>query len=185
MTDQPLHATSAASRQRGAVLFVSLIFLLALTMLGVMLARAQTTEERLAQNDANHDIAIEAAGATLRYAEMEIASGVYSNFAGDTAGLYTLDPTQGSVYTQAGASALWSNPAAVLTYSGDTQVSTPTTFIVEQLPQVGWGVPGASLGAAAQGYSGSGYVQLYQITAHSYGGDQTGNATLRSIYAQE
>lgn len=175
------HARASASRQRGAVLFVSLIFLLVLTLLGVMLARTQTTEERMAQNDANHDLAVEAAGATLRFAEMNIAEGNYTAFSQDGAGLYTLDPTVGSVYT----SSIWSNTAAILTYTGTAlqSISASPQFIVEQLPPVA--LPGTSLGASAQGIGANGSVQVFQITAHASGGDQTGNATLRSIYMTE
>jgi len=178
----PSHKSKAfAARQRGAVLFVSLIFLLALTLLGVMMARSQTTEERMAQNDANHDMAIEAAGTALRYAEMNIATGTYSDFEGNTAGLYQLDPANGSVYT----SAIWNTPAAIITYNGSALASVPTQpqLIVEQLPPVE--VKGDSLGACAQGVGGNGCAQVFQITAHASGGDQTGQATLRSIYMTE
>jgi len=181
MTAQPNHARASLPRQRGAVLFVSLIFLLALTLLGVVLARTQTTEERLSQNDANHDIAIEAAGATLRFAEMNISQGNYTAFAQNTAGLYLLDPTSGSAYT----SSIWSTAADVLTYTGTAlaSVSAAPQFMVEQLPSVA--MPGTSLGACQQGYGGNGCVQVFQITAHASGGDQSGNATLRSIYERQ
>lgn len=181
MPAQPSQARAYASQQRGAVLFVSLIFLLVLTMLGVMLARSQTTEERLAQNDANRDLAIEAAGAALRFAEMNIAEGNYTAFSQNTGGLYTLDPTVGSVYT----TSTWTTTGAALTYTGSalTSVGTAPQFIVEQLPSVA--MPGTSLGACQQGYGANGCVQVFQITAHASGGDQTGNATLRSIYEKD
>lgn len=174
------HERAPASRQRGAVLFISLIFLLALTLLGVMLARSQTTEERMAQNDANHDMAVEAAGAALRFAEMNIATGTYTGF-GSTQGLYQLNQTTGSIYT----SAIWSNPGAVITYNGAALASVPTPpeLIVEQLPPVAVG--GESMGSCNQGIGGNGCASVYQITAHATGGDQTGNATLRSIYMTE
>jgi len=179
MTPSP-HIRTTAYRQRGAVLFVSLILLLVLTLLGVMLARTQTTEERMAANDANHDIALEAAGATLRFAEMNVSQGNYTAFSQNTAGLYTLDPTVGSVYTPA----IWNTANDVLNYTGATlaSVSAPPQFIVEQLPSVA--LPGNSLGAC-QGYVANGCVQVFQITAHASGGDRSGNATLRSIYEKE
>lgn len=180
MTAPTSNAAASASRQRGAVLFVSLIFLLVLTLLGVMLARSQTTEERMAQNDANHALAVEAAGAALRFAENNIATATYTNFAQDGAGLYQLDPAAGSVYT----SSIWSNTAAILTYTGTALTSVPTApqFLVEQLQSVA--LPGTPLGGCT-GYSGNGCVSVYQITAHATGGDQTGNATLRSIYEKD
>lgn len=183
MAAKTKHPRLPASRQRGAVLFVSLIFLLILTLLGVMLARTETTEERLAQNDANHDIAVEAAAAALRFAEMNISEGNYVDFAQDSAGLYLLDPTQGSAYDT--ISNIWSASGDVLQYNGSSlySVSAAPEFIVEQLPSVA--LPGASLGSCNAGYGSSGCEQVYQITAHATGGDQTGNATLRSIYEKD
>ena len=165
-----------ASRQRGAVLFVSLIFLVVLTLLGVMLARTQTTEERMAQNDANHDLALESAGAALRFAEMSLSEGIYTDFSQDSAGLYTLDPTVGSVYP---SQINWSTASDVLTGPTLTSVSAAPEFIVEQLPAAP--IPGAPLGGCT-GYGGNGCVSVYQITSYSVGGNQTGSATLRSIY---
>lgn len=169
---------SPRSRQRGVVLFVSLVFLLGLTLLGVLLARMQTAEERMAQNDAIHDIAVEAAGATLRFAEMNIAEGNYVIFSNNTAGLYTLNPSVGSAYSPT----IWNSAGAVLAYTGASlnAVSQPPEFMIEQLPGVA--LPGSSLGACSQGYGANGCVQVYQITAHASGGDQSGNSTLRSIY---
>lgn len=182
MTAPTSKTTGSASRQRGAVLFISLIFLLVLTLLGVMLARSQTTEERMAQNDSNHDLAVEAAGAALRFAEDNLADAnpAYADLAQDTGGLYQLDPTVGSIYT----AALW-NTAAVMTYNGAALTPTVPTapqFLIEELPQVA--LPGTPLGGCT-GYSGNGCVSVYQITARGSGGDLSGSATLRSIYEKD
>lgn len=177
MSIQSITAQSRPARQRGAVLFVALIFLLALTLLGVMLARTQTTEERMAQNDANHDLALESAGTTLRFAEANLADGTYTNFTQNGAGLYQLDPGNPPAYA-------WGQTSQVLTYAGPTlqSITTPPEFVVVQLPAVQ--KPGTPLGGCA-GYGGNGCVEVFQITAHSYGGNDTGNATLQSIYQVE
>jgi type IV pilus assembly protein PilX len=180
MTVQTTRSRAAAPRQRGAVLFVALIFLLVLTLLAVMLARMETTEERMAENDANQDLALEAAGAALRFAQMNLRTGnpQYSDFAQNAGGLYTLDPTQGSWYSLIN----WQDPGtAVLTYGGLTPgtVSAPPEFIIEKL--TGFGLKsGMTLGNG--GYGGNGNAQVYQITAVATGADQTGSAALRSIY---
>lgn len=180
MTAPTIHATASASRQRGAVLFVSLIFLLVLTLLGVMLARTQTTEARMAQNDANHDLAVEAAGAALRFAEINIAAANYTNFPQNTQGLYQVNPAVGSVYTPS----IWTTANATLTYTGTalTSIATPPQFIIEQLQSVA--LPGTPLGGCT-GYGGNGCVSVYQITSNASGGDSTGQATLRSIYEKD
>ena len=182
MTAHKIRPDTSAARQQGAVLFVALIFLLVLTLLGVMLARMQTTEERMAQNDANHDIALEAAGAALRYAEMNLDEGNYVNFSQNANGLYTLNPNQPGWYSQID----WQSPGtAVLPYGGPqlSSVASQPNFIVVQLPSVA--KPGASLGAVNQGYGANGSVQVFQITAVATGGDRTGTSTLRSIYETE
>ncbi len=181
MSARTTPAKASAASQRGAVLFVSLIFLLVLTLIAVMLARTQTTEVRLAENDANHDMAIEAAGAALRFAEMNIAEGTYAAFSQDNAGLYTLNPAAGSIY----AGINWSSASQVLTYTGPTLASIPAApkFFVEQMPSVA--MPGTSLGACQQGYGANGCVQIFAVTARATGGNQTATATLRSIYERE
>lgn len=180
MNTRRTRANASASRQRGAVLFVSLIFLLVLTLLGVMLARMETTEERIAENGANHDLAIEAAGAALRYAEMRLSQGIYTNFSQNANGLYKLDPMQPPVDL---ATFNWSAAGAALTYGGPTLTSVPTPpkFIIEQLPPVA--KPGVALGSG--GYGSGGSVQVFQITATATGANQTGTATLQSIYEKD
>lgn len=172
-------------RESGAVLFVALIFLLILTLLGVMLARMQTTEERMAQNDGNHELAVEAAEASLRFAESNIAEGNYTAFSQNANGLYTLNPAVGSVYTP-GSDSFWATAGNAITYTGAamTSVTQAPQFIVESVP--GAALPGSSISiGGCTGYNTNGCISIFQITAHATGGDQTGTATLRSIYQQE
>ena len=58
-------------RQRGIVLFTSLILLVILTLVGVMMSRLQMVEEQIALNDQDQQMAVQAAEATLRYAEAD------------------------------------------------------------------------------------------------------------------
>src|ERR1700675_4860658 len=95
------HLLSHPSRQTGMVLFVALILLLILSLLGVTAARMQTVEERMARNDDNRQIGAEAAEAALRSAENGLLTGLYVNFAGNTAGLYEPLLSNGSPVTPA------------------------------------------------------------------------------------
>src|SRR5579862_132679 len=81
----------AGARQRGVVLFTALILLVILTLVAVTLSRMQTVEERISQNDQDHQLAIQAAEATLRFAEVGLYGGGpgYTCFACNNAGLYT------------------------------------------------------------------------------------------------
>ena len=88
---QPVKAGPSGTReQRGVVLFTSLVLLVILTLVGVTLSRLQTVEERIAQNDQDHQLAVQAAEATLRFAEVGLYNGTYPNFADNTGGLYHL-----------------------------------------------------------------------------------------------
>jgi type IV pilus assembly protein PilX len=173
---RPRAARAGAGPQRGAVLFVSLIFLLILTLLGVMLARMQSSEERMAQNDSNHELAVEAAEAALRYAEASIGTVFPTTlFAANANGLYQLAPLNGSVYTPGYN---WTAPGNAQTYSAAlTSVSQQPMFIIESLPSPV--PPGWSSGPC--NYQ-TNCPMYYQVTTHASGGDQTGSATLRSIY---
>ncbi len=71
-------------RQRGVALFVALVFLIALTLLGVSLFGVATVEEKMARNFRDTEVAQEAADAALRDAEMRVA-GVYPWDGNDTA----------------------------------------------------------------------------------------------------
>jgi len=169
---------------RGAVLFVSLLLLLALTVVSVMLARTQMLEERMALNDNNQATAVEAAEAALRSAEAGLLTGSYTNFAANNAGLYVLeaasgsvmDPTPGSVYPTLDWSSTSTNTIA---YTGPSMpVVAAPRFIIEQLPAVA--LPGGSVTAPGYG-SSTPTAQVYRVTAHSYGGDKSAAATLQSI----
>src|ERR1700749_1500211 len=122
--------------QQGVVLFVSLILLLILTLLGISLARMQTVEERLAQNDFNHQLALQTAEAALSAAYDDDADGEFTDFSGGTTG-------PASLATEAADTALayhaqWSTPGTnTIVYNGNGAplVSAPSAsnpqFVVE------------------------------------------------------
>jgi type IV pilus assembly protein PilX len=75
-----LRATRAglARRERGVTLVIALMFMVALTLLGVGMVRSTTSEERMGANSRDYDVAFAAAEAALRDAEIRI-QGVYTN----------------------------------------------------------------------------------------------------------
>ena len=170
--------------QRGATLFVSLLLLLALTMISVFLARTQMLEERMALNDNNQAAAVEAAEAALRSAEAGLLSGIYTDFAANNSGLYTLVPADGSITDPSPNAAYptldWSSTSTnTLAYTGPAlPVAQQPRFIIEQLPAVA--LPGTSVASSGYGAS-TPTAQVYRVTAHSYGGDRSAAATLQSI----
>lgn len=65
-----------ARKQNGAILLTSLIFLLVLSMIVLAALRTGTLEERMAANARNRQVALQAAEAVLRSAEVTLFTGV-------------------------------------------------------------------------------------------------------------
>jgi type IV pilus assembly protein PilX len=65
-----------ARRQRGAVLIISLLILLVMTVLGVASMGTTTLQERMANNNRQQQVAFQAAEAALRTAEAFLAGNV-------------------------------------------------------------------------------------------------------------
>jgi len=174
-------------RQRGVVLLVALILLLVLTTLGVTLARMQTTEERMASNEDNHQLAFQAAEAALRAAEDDLGTGVYANSqfnlgaANHVPGLYVLwtEPSMTAApFTSVVNTVNWADPTATLPYRGPPLTGVPAnaqqpTVVIELLPAVT--IPACASNANSQG-------SVFRVTAHAFGGDGTAQATLQSVY---
>jgi type IV pilus assembly protein PilX len=189
------HSTrSARSRQQGAVLYIALILLMILTIIAIAAARLQTGEAVMARNDHNHQLALQAAEAALRSAEINLADGNWSiaQFAQNGAGLYVLQTeVQAGLPTCVNGCSVvdnfpWNanypnpNPLA-MTYSGPDLSNAPvspllTQVIIENLPPVARaGDPLCTPSSQTQSCS------VYRVTAHAVGGDSSASATLQSI----
>jgi len=175
------------SRQQGAILYIALILLMILTIIGVAAARLQSGEAVMARNDHNHQLAMQAAEAALRDAEINLADGAWSiaQFAGNGAGLYVLSTeVQGLGASSIADTINWNspspNPAAML-YTGPALSNAPTApvqtqVIIENLPPVARaGDPMCTPSNQTQSCS------VYRVTAHAVGGDASASATLQSI----
>src|SRR5215210_6741499 len=66
------HRFAARPRQSGAVLIVSLLFLVILTILGITAMTGTTLEHRMAGNTRDYAIAMQAAEAALRDAHRDV-----------------------------------------------------------------------------------------------------------------
>jgi len=171
------------------VLYIALILLLILTIIGIAAARLQTGEAVMARNDHNHQLALQAAEAALRDAEINLADGTWSiaQFAGNTNGLYMLSieaqgglPSgiPGSIIEQINWNALAPNTA--MTYTGpalsNAQGLPQTQLIIEDLPPVARaGDPLCTPSNQTQSCA------VYRVTAHAVGGDASASATVQSI----
>jgi len=181
---RPRRLAAAKMAERGVVLFTSLILLVILTLVGVMLTRMQTVEERISANDQDHELAVEAAEATLRFAEVGLYNGTYTGFPSNNNGMYTWESGVADAYVQYTP---FQTPApaatALMTYGGPALpvIATPQ-FLIEQMPTAV--IPGESLGAAMYDAPVP-PVSVYRITAYAYGGDQNTTAELQEIDWQQ
>src|SRR5215469_10650106 len=184
----------ARSRQQGAVLYTALILLVILTIIGVTAARLQGGEAVMARNDHNHQLAMQAAEAALRDAEINLADGNWSiaQFAQNGSGLYVLQTeVQGGLASCPSGCSIadnfpWNanypapNPNA-MTYNGPALGNAPaspvlTQVIIEDLPPVARaGDPLCTPSNQTQSCA------VYRVTAHAVGGDSSASATLQSI----
>jgi type IV pilus assembly protein PilX len=174
----------ARRAQRGVVLFVSLILLLVLTLLGISLARMQTVEERLAQNDFNHQLALQSAEAALQAAYDNDADGTYTSdrFAGGELPLaQILKEVSDNTDTTLAYHADWSNPGVdtfVYAGNGAPLTSAPAAsqpqYVLEAMTPVA--PPGCPLGPPSSSQF------THRITAHAAGGDGTASATVQIIH---
>ena len=192
MRHHPRYA--ARSRQQGAVLYIALMLLIILTIIGVAAARLQTGEAVAARNDNNHQLALQAAEAALRDAEINLADGTWpiAQFATNAGGFYVLsEEAQGGVATVNPAGSIadqinWNlnfpgpNPAA-MTYTGPALANAPaspvlTQVVIEDLPPVARaGDPLCTPSNQTQSCA------VYRVTVHAVGGDASASATLQSI----
>jgi len=67
-------ASLSRNNQRGVALLVALVFLIVLTLLGLATMRGTTLQERMAGGSRDYNIALQAAEAALRDAELDLSS---------------------------------------------------------------------------------------------------------------
>ena len=181
-----LAISSPPHTQQGAVLFISLILLIILTLIGVTAARLQTGQEAMARNDHNHQLAIQVAEAALRSAEASLSNGMYTDgdFATNTNGLYELnwEVNTGPLLGSYADTPFWNNPGVGKPYAGPALNAVPNSsvpqFMIENLPPVA--IPGEPL--CTESYGAMQACSVYRVTAHATGGDQSSNSTLQSIF---
>lgn len=148
--------------QRGSSLMVSLLFMIVITMLGITIANTSKLEERMAGNTRDRNVALQAAEAALRDAEVQLGT------AGFRASAFpAYDPV-----TNGNSAAFWetcfvsSTPAALcaaankygpttaLPSSGSGAVMSQPQYIVERKANTG---PG-------------GTYENFRVTARAVGG---------------
>jgi type IV pilus assembly protein PilX len=160
---------SCRKKQAGVVLFVSLIFILMITMLAVTSIQSTTVTERIAGNSRDKSVAFQAAETTLRDTEsfMGTASGASRTlFNGETDGFY--DSTDGTALSWNAVS------SGYRTYSDN---SLNGQSMVELLPE-----DLISDGSIVAGKPKRNTGKIYRITSQGTGNNDTSVVMLQSIY---
>lgn len=166
------------ARQRGAVLIVSLILLLVLTLIGVAGMQTTTMEERMAANTRDSNVSLQAAEAVLRDAEAFLDTNLppRGDFDGSD-GLYFFGTTSMRAPAWDDANAFSAGNSR--DYGGNDLdgVAEQPRYFVEELPRVR--CPGSS---AAAGTSEGALPRAFRVTARGVGGNENTTTVLQSTF---
>ncbi|WP_428624075.1 pilus assembly PilX family protein [Sedimenticola sp.] len=184
-----LTSSRSLPNQKGAVLVVSLVILVALTLIGITGLQVTSLEERMSGFQLDQNIAMQAAEAALVDAEQYIQANINAVTIGNinaTAGLYNKGAAPDPF-----VAASWSN-ANSIEFSGtfDTDGAangtvTDPRFFIEVRDSFG---DDSGAGISLEGYggdsSGSGEVTQFRITARGTGRSDTTQVFLQVDYGK-
>lgn len=162
------------ARQRGVVLVIALLMLLVLTLIGVAATRSTTLEQRMTANQNDQEVAFEAAEAALRNGESTLSNGIGINWAGNTAGAYTLN-----TMTVNWKTINWdASGGAVYDYTGlqPNTLIDPTYFIVQN------NVTGFISGSDLKSTTPQQQTYIYYVYARGVGLSSNNAVILESVY---
>lgn len=152
-----LHGTP--TRQGGAALIISLIFLLLMTLIGVTSMQTTTLQERMAGNSRDRNLALQAAEAGLRQGELWLGTAANRNTA--------------DIATALSAPATWDGSAPHGTAPGFTPaLASNPVFYVGPPTQAIYGISSSSMTTE----------DFYPVTAYAEGGADTTVVILQSMF---
>ena len=186
---RPLRRAPGPRSQRGLSLITALLFMVAALILGVSVIGINAMQERMIGNTKDRALAMQAAEAALRDAELDISRNLSSAsaFSDDCSlGLCT-PPSQRGVpsplqaHQQAGFS--WADETKVRAYTQYTGVEPfplvrAPVYVIEKLGSMGVPPGESELDA------GAGARTAYRITARATGAREDTVVVLQSIYAR-
>ncbi len=162
---------SSARHQSGAVLIISLIMLLLLTLIGVTASQVTTLEEKMAGNMRDKNLAFQAAESALREAEESLKNALPPFDNAGTGGFYSSTstiPTEAAIMTDT----FWTtNPVVSSNVNGLGNNIAAPVYIIQQLPAACFTTPCTS----------SGLRIPHRITVRATGSSPTTVVILQSI----
>ncbi len=172
-------------RQQGAVLAISLIILLIVTLLGVTAMQSTTLEEKMAGNARDRNTAFQAAESTLRIAEAWIPTKPVSDF-NDSNGLYSEFSTTVPTTDQLGTLTTWTASGATRQLTGADAVpgvATQPRYFIQYIGEVSdGGNTSLNIGPGYGGMSAGASSSLFRVTVRATGGSDNAVVVLRTLY---
>lgn len=167
-------------RQNGAVLVVSLILLLVVTMIAVSSMQGTMLEEKMAGNTLDRNLAFQSAESAIREAEIGIEAVASLGNLDGTAGLFGLTDAE----PEATYATTWSDANNhVVTNASYGAYQAPQYFIKHFTTVVG--TEGALNMSGYGDNKGSGDVSVFKITARGTGGNaDSAEVILRTHYGR-
>lgn len=162
--------------QNGAVLIVSLLILVLLTLLGLTAIQAGTVQERIVGNTRNLDVAFQAAEAALREAEDRLDNPSVPLTNGSVAGWYHWSLAPAPAWK---TPATWDSAANIdyaLGSDAGWGVARAPEFAIEELP------PMPDTGGSLDGSAPLSEDVMYRVHARGFGGTENTFVILQSTY---
>lgn len=170
----------APTRPRGAVLIVSLLILLVMTLLGVAAMQSTTLEERMTGNMRDRSLALQAAETALRDAESFIEGLVNTSVFNGTQGLYGEAQTEPGAYDPATWTSSRSRP-----YSGTfPDVAAQPRYFIKNITVIAGDSGVLNIGPGYGARQTRGDVALFRITVRATGASDTAQVILQSHYGK-
>ena len=166
--------------QRGAVLVVSLVFLVILTLVGVSAMQNTMLEEKMSGNVKDRNLAFQNAESAVREAELFIEGVTGLGMFNGTGGLFGLTDAEPDY----SAAATWSATSNHVQSSSDFGAYASPRYFIKQHTIVS-GTEGALNLSGYGDNKGSGDITVFNITARGTGGGQdTAEVILRTFYGR-
>ncbi|MCQ8105217.1 PilX N-terminal domain-containing pilus assembly protein [Methylomonas sp. SURF-2] len=153
--------------QSGAVLVVSLVMLLLLSIISVAGMQTTTLEEKMTGNQRDRNLAFQAAESAIRAGENFLTQATLPTFNGNN-GLYAQNGAP------PGADANWASYSTVAYAYDNEQVASAPLYVIQRMRDI---ESGSSLDAGSYGQS-----EMYRVTARGVGGTDTAVVVIQTTY---
>lgn len=170
---------ASSVRQKGAVLLISLVFLLLLTVIGLSAIQSSTLQERMAGNANDLNTAFQAAEAGIRQAEAVLQQASLPNFDGSN-GRYVVCTDPESTQTSCTVPD-WQNTASTgwVTLSGIDSVSRQPQFYMQKYVSVYDPLGDLSSDTPPK------ILDIYKVVSRGFGLSDKSMAALETTYRRD